>query len=75
MMGAPPHRIDILTQIAGVDFADVWASRSAKEVSGLQVPFIGLECLIENKRAAGRPRDLDDAERLERMISGAESDA
>jgi hypothetical protein len=31
---------------------------------GLDLPFIGREDLLVNKRAAGRPQDLADADRL-----------
>lgn len=74
MMGSPPRRIDILTQIAGVDFASVWASRTVHDVGGLPVPFIGLERLIENKRASGRPQDLADVASLDRVASKSDAD-
>lgn len=62
--GRPPNRIDLLNRIDGVSFAEAWASRVTVpvEVSDGPVPlhFLGLEQLIRNKEAAGRPKDLDD---------------
>ena len=34
---------------------------------GVEVPFVGLGDLLAMKRAAGRPRDLDDIEKLESL--------
>ncbi|HUS35291.1 MAG TPA: hypothetical protein VM680_08075 [Verrucomicrobiae bacterium] len=64
--GVPPNRIDILTQISGVTFADAWSSRVHGEIDGLQVPIISRECLLRNKSAAGRPKDIADADALKK---------
>ena len=42
----------------------VWANRLVVDVDGLNVPFIGRDDLLKNKRATGRPKDLLDVERL-----------
>ncbi len=39
-------------------------------VSGIDVPTIGREDLIRNKRAVGRPRDLADIAELEQDDDG-----
>jgi hypothetical protein len=65
-MGAPPNRIDVMTAIDGVTFAEVWDSRVEGLYGSLQVPFIGYEALVRNKRTAARPQDLADLEMLER---------
>ncbi len=65
-MGLPPRRIDILTEISGVDFERVWASRVEATVGARSVPFIGREALIANERAAARDKDLLDVAALER---------
>ena len=63
MMGFPPERIDVLQEIDGVAFDECWASRITATINGnLEVPVISAEHLIENKLAAGRPRDLLDVE-------------
>ena len=63
-LGYPPYRIDIITSISGVEFDSAWANRLVVDVDGLQVPFIGRDDLLTNKRATGRPKDLLDVERL-----------
>jgi hypothetical protein len=68
MMGIPPRRIDILTQISGVTFEEAWNNRFVAVVGPeLRCPFIGLADLISNKRAAGREQDLVDVGILERI--------
>ena len=50
------------------DFADEYAKAKWIEMdSGTRVPFIGLDCLLKMKKAAGRPKDLVDIEYLERV--------
>ena len=66
-MGLPPCRIDILTGISGVTFDEAWPQRLEATVAGLNLPFLGRASLVKNKRAAGRPKDLLDADELERM--------
>lgn len=63
-LGYPPFRIDLLTAIDGVDFAAAWPSRFEYRLDDQTIPFIGLDTLKENKRASGRPRDIDDLENL-----------
>jgi hypothetical protein len=68
MMGRPPTRIDILTDLVGVDFDTAWSRATIAEVaSDCRCRVIGLDDLISNKRAAGRPQDLADVEALERI--------
>lgn len=64
-LGFPPNRIDLLTDIEGVDFAPAYAGIVEANVEGVPVYFIGLEDLKRNKRAVGRHQDLADLERLE----------
>ena len=63
-LGYPPNRIDLLTAISGLEFADAWASRERAEIDGLEIPFIGKAALLANKAATGRPKDLVDIGRL-----------
>ncbi len=65
-IGVPPHRIDFMTSIAGVEFGQAWPNRKDIEIEGITVPVIGKSELIANKRATGRTRDLADCEELER---------
>lgn len=66
-IGLPPHRIDILTEISGIPFDEVWASRETADLQGRAVAFIGRQAFLKNKEATGRLRDLADAERLRRI--------
>jgi predicted nucleotidyltransferase len=69
-MGYPPMRIELLTQVSGLDFESCRSRACVIEVDGAQVPVIGLDDLIHNKRAAGRPKDLLDLIELERIRRG-----
>ncbi len=62
-IGVAPVRIDILTEVTGVEFADAWPRSVASTLFGVPVHFISFEDLVTNKRALGRPSDLEDLER------------
>lgn len=70
-IGLPPRRIDVLTSISGVSFEQARGSRIVVELAGLRVPVLGRDALVANKRAAGRPKDLLDAETLEKAAEKA----
>jgi hypothetical protein len=59
-IGIAPVRIDVLTEITGVDFADAWRKRVAGTFFGVPVNFISQDDLLTNKRALGRDSDLTD---------------
>ncbi|MFL6261896.1 MAG: hypothetical protein ACJ76Y_19535 [Thermoanaerobaculia bacterium] len=65
-IGLPPRRIDIITDIDGVDFEEAWQSKVVSQVVGLAVPFLGWDVLLRNKKAAGRPKDLADLKLLKK---------
>ena len=62
----PPRRIDLMTGISGVSFADAWPSKVLVEIEGISISVIGRQELARNKRASGRTKDLIDLEILER---------
>jgi hypothetical protein len=64
-IGVEPIRIDIITAIDGVEFAEAWPSRVLSKFGDQPVAILSREHLIKNKRAAGRTQDLADVERLE----------
>jgi len=64
-MGIAPVRIDVLTELSGVTFADAWPGRMRSPFGGVDVDFIGRDAFIRNKRATGRLKDLGDIEGLE----------
>jgi hypothetical protein len=43
---------------------DAWEKRIMVSLNGMNVPFIGRDDLITNKKAAGRPQDIADVYRL-----------
>jgi hypothetical protein len=59
-IGIAPVRIDILTEITGVEFADAWRKRVASAFFGVPVHFISQDDLVANKQALGRNSDLND---------------
>src|SRR6202158_173863 len=59
-IGIAPARIDILTEITGVEFLDAWRKRVASTFFGVPVNFISLDDLVANKQALGRSSDLKD---------------
>jgi len=63
-IGLPPRRIDILTEISGVDFDEAWPNRVTQTVDGLEAPFLGREALLRNKQESGRDKDLADLRAL-----------
>lgn len=64
-LGYEPNRIDLLTGLSGVEFAAAYPRRLVLKLGHVEVPFLGREDLIANKRALGRARDLADIEDLE----------
>jgi hypothetical protein len=63
-IGIRPCRIDVLTAIDGVEFADAWPERVESSYGDQPIHVIGLRQLIANKRASGRPQDRLDADVL-----------
>jgi hypothetical protein len=66
--GVPPNRIDLINEIEGVGFEEAWEGRveALMVADGVEtpLPYIGVDALVKNKRAAGRPKDLDDLDYL-----------
>jgi hypothetical protein len=56
--------LDLMQWVAGIDADPVYGALAAEaiegELDGIQLRVCGLEHLVAMKRAAGRPRDLDD---------------
>jgi hypothetical protein len=61
-IGVAPVRIDILTEITGVQFSNAWTKRVASTFFGVPAHFISLDDLVTNKQALGRSSDLKDLE-------------
>ena len=65
-VGVVPYRVDVLTEIDGVEFNEAWLGRSNIEIDALRMPVISVRHLLQNKRASGRPKDLADVRKLEK---------
>lgn len=63
-MGEPPIRIEILTEISGVEFDECNENRIRARLDDIEVNIIDYDNLIKNKQAAGRAKDLNDLEHL-----------
>jgi hypothetical protein len=68
-MGTPPVRVDLLRTADGIDTEAAIGRAELASIDDLSIPILAFEDLIANKRAAGRPQDLADAELLERVRS------
>lgn len=64
-LGYPPGRIDLLTSIPGVSFAEAWANRVENKLGNARAFYLSKPDLIRNKRAVARPQDLVDVQTLE----------
>jgi hypothetical protein len=65
-LGYEPNRVDFLTRLTGVEFADAYPARTSITIQEIEVPVIDRASLIANKRAPGRPHDLDDIRDIDR---------
>jgi len=61
----PPIRIDIITDIDGVEFADAWPDRVETSFGGVPTFIISRHHLITNKKTSARLQDLADVQQLE----------
>lgn len=64
-IGLPPLRIDIITNIDGVEFEDAWPDRLETLFGGVPAFVISRQHLITNKKTAARLQDLADVQELE----------
>lgn len=64
-LGVPPLRIDVITSISGLDYDAASSDPATIELAGRLVKVIGIDALLRNKRASGRPQDLADIAALE----------
>ena len=66
-LGVAPVRIDILTEIDGVTFADCYAACEASIWDEITVNFINLADLRKNKASTGRRKDAADLRNLNKV--------
>ena len=58
-------QIDVQTVTPGITFAEVWERRQVMRYGRQEFYVLSREDLIASKRAAGRPKDLEDVRLLE----------
>jgi hypothetical protein len=63
-MGVPPVQIHIMSAISGVTWDEASSDRVLGPCGRHQVPYLGRKTLLQNKRAAARPKDLADIDAL-----------
>ncbi len=63
-LGYPPNRIDLLTDLKGINFKECYSTKVEITIEGTIINFIDLENLKKNKKATGRHQDLADLENL-----------
>ena len=63
-LGYEPVRIDIITSIKGLEFADIWESRIQGPYGKQTVNFIDRQNLIRSKRLSNRTQDKADLDLL-----------
>ncbi|MFO1468808.1 MAG: hypothetical protein U1F35_20570 [Steroidobacteraceae bacterium] len=71
----PGHRrptVDIFCEYP-MDFESLFRDSGLLTLSGTKVRVASIDHLIAIKRAAGRPKDLEDASRLAQLVSRGES--
>jgi hypothetical protein len=63
-LGVAPDRIDIVTSLTGVSWAQIAKGRVTGTYGDVEVSYIGREEFVLNKRAVGRKKDLADLEAI-----------
>ena len=68
-LGVEPNRIDLLTHVVGVSNDRIFQNAQRVDFEGILVNVIAFQDLVESKRRSKRPRDLADAEELQKLRS------
>ena len=63
-IGIEPNRIDIIMNISGLSFEEVWRNKRVDQYGKEKIFLIDLNDLIQAKKMAGRPKDMEDVEKL-----------
>lgn len=68
-LGYAPLRIDIITDLSGLNFSEAYARKVKGNYLGVDTYFISIEDLIRNKEIAGRDKDLLDVKWIKQYSS------
>jgi hypothetical protein len=71
-LGLIPNRIDLITGISGITFQEAYNNRVKGKIGSEEVYFISAGDLLVNKKAAGRSKDIADAEILMKFLKQAD---
>lgn len=66
-MGVAPFKLEVITHIDGVAFADCYSKRLEAAIDGCPVKIIDYQSLLINKKASGRPKDINDLLELRKV--------
>ncbi|MEA3522514.1 MAG: DUF6036 family nucleotidyltransferase [Campylobacterota bacterium] len=66
-IGIEPNRIDILTDIDGLTFAEAWKNRQRVAFDELRAYSLEIHDIIKNKTASNRPKDKLDLVQLKEL--------
>ena len=64
-LGVPPVRIDLITSISGVTWAEAHKGKAPGYYGDVPVYYLGKSEYIKNKKASGRKKDLADIEAID----------
>ena len=67
-IGIAPVRVDILTHVAGLTFAEAWPRTETGFLDDVPVRYLNLEDLLRAKEAANRDKDQSDIRRLRKRL-------
>jgi len=62
--GVSPVKIEIMTAVKGLKFEEAYASSQIYTEDNVSIRFLGINSLIQAKKAAGRFKYLDDIDQL-----------
>ena len=68
-IGVAPIRIDILTDIDGVNFNEAYEKRVEHDFGGLKATVLHIDDILKNKIASNRAKDKIDVIELKRLLS------
>lgn len=67
-MDEPPRRVDFLTKIVGLTYAEADSKKVFLPLGEFQVPILHLDHLLVNKMISGRAKDKADVEELQKIM-------
>lgn len=66
MFGVEPVKIELMTAVLGLDFDDAYGKSQIHNEDQLPIRFLHINSLMQAKKAAGRYKDLDDINQLQK---------